>query len=148
MNNNNVCLLGIMQFRSLKKEVREISDEIEKVEDEICRINEKETLQIKVKGGAGGEQHFTETGMKLPVLLKKKALQDRKEILEEQEIEIFQQITEIQREINEIEDSEMRRIIRMRCIDGKPWKEIAAEMHPLTEVAAKVKFHRFFNPKK
>lgn len=57
--------------------------------------------------------------------------------------ELQDAIAEFEDFLTDVEDSEMRVILRMRCVNNLTWEEIGAEMHMERTTVAK-KFYRFF----
>ena len=147
------------QYGDLKKEKTEIRDQIKKIESEIAktekRLEEIETgehVKDKVRGGPGGNQSFNIEGIpvkeyerkKTSLYFKKLLLNKRKIDLEKLEIEIIKKTDEVETFISEIDDSRMRRIIRMRFIDNMSWNKVADNIGGgNTEDSIKKAFQRF-----
>ena len=71
-------------------------------------------------------------------------LSERKEMLGILELELLRQTNEIQRFINSIKDSHVRRIITLRVVDELSWNEVADRMGGMnTEDSVRKAFERF-----
>ena len=133
------------QYTDLRQEVNEVRGRIAKTEKQIAEIEEDGPVVDKVMGGEGGWQSFRIEGFPHPEYDKKKTLLNaRKAILTNLEMEIAQTINQVEKFISTVEDSQMRRIIAFRFIDGKTWSEVARAMGGgNNEDNIKQAFHRF-----
>lgn len=147
------------QYSDLKKEIKEIREEIDKIADEIPKIEKRlieiesgEKVKDKVRGGSGGNQSFNIEGIPVKEYEKKKTalyskkilLHKRKSELEKLEVEILKKTNEVEKFIAEIDDSRMRRIIRMRFIQNMSWNKVADNIGGgNTEDSIKKAFQRF-----
>lgn len=133
----------LTQLISLEDEEREIIGSIAKIESDIDRIGkiinriEKgEMVRDKVYGGEGGTQGFVIEGVptaeytrrKSELLSKKMLLERRKDLLAERQKMVSEQKVLATEFINGIEDSWMRRIVEMRCIEQMTWSDIAINL--------------------
>lgn len=149
----------LIQYIDMQKEVKEIREknerlkaQINKIEKRIEDIENGETVKDKVRGGLGGLQSFTIEGVptieykkaKRDLFAKKMLYQQRKSTLEELEYDLLKQINEVEVFIGSIRDSHIRRIIRLRCIDGLAWNKVADKIGGgNTEGSVKMAFQRF-----
>lgn len=133
----------LTQLVSLEDEERELIASISRLEGEITRISkiinriEKgEMVKDKVYGGEGGIQGYVIEGVptaeytrrKSEMLSKKILLERRKDLLAERQQKVSEQKVLATEFINGIEDSWMRRIVEMRCIEQLTWSEIAVNL--------------------
>lgn len=149
----------LTQYSDTRKEVKEIQERIEKLENRIPKLEKRiseiedgETVKDKVYGGNGGLQGFVVEGVPLREYTDKKTelkiktmlLSERKEMLGILELELLRQTNEIQRFINSIKDSHVRRIITLRVVDELSWNEVADRMGGNnTEDSVRKAFDRF-----
>lgn len=149
----------LTQYSDTRKEVKEIQERIErlerripKLEKRISEIEDGETVKDKVYGGNGGLQGFVVEGVplreytdkKTELKIKRMLLSERKEMLGILELELLRQTNEIQRFINSIKDSHVRRIITLRVVDELSWNEVADRMGGMnTEDSVRKAFERF-----
>lgn len=130
----------LIQHYDLKKEIKEIRERIEKLESKIRKLEDRlseieagETVKDKVRGGLGGIQSFTIEGIptpeysekKMELKIKKMLLDERKAMLSILELDALNQVNQIERFISDIKDSHIRRIVRLRVVDGMSWNEVA-----------------------
>lgn len=134
----------LKQYTDLQKECAEVREKINKLEEQIQAIERDGSVIDKVNGGIGGWQTFKIEGFPYPAYSRKKTLlYARKAVLSELEMEILEMLKQIEEFISDIDDSYMRRIIRLRFVDGLSWKEVAQRTGGNTEDTAKKMFYRF-----
>lgn len=149
----------LTQYSDTRKEVKEIQERIEKLENRIPKLEKRiseiedgETVKDKVYGGNGGLQGFVVEGVplreytdkKTELKIKRMLLSERKEMLGILELELLRQTNEIQRFINSVKDSHVRRIITLRVVDELSWNEVADRMGGMnTEDSVRKAFERF-----
>ena len=122
LKNNNIKDL-LKQYNDLVKEKQEIQAAIDKMEAE--GYTEKDS----VTGGDGGKQHFVVEGFPYPAYSHKKTLllvRQRQQIDIKEKIDT--QINLIEKCVNEIDNSRMRRLITLRYIEGLSWVQVARKM--------------------
>lgn len=150
----------LIQYADTSKEVKEIRKKIDglevripKLEKRIAEIEAGETVKDKVRGGAGGLQSFTIEGVptkeytekRTELSIKRMLLKERKEMLEILELELLRQTNSVEKFLRNVKDSHIRRIIRLRVIDGMEWNEVADEMGGgNTSDSVKKAFYRYF----
>lgn len=153
----------LVQYPDLVKEVEETKDKIQRLEEHIERlemqidkINIDGPVKDKVKGGLGGIQNFNIEGFpEREYQQKRKQLQDkknmlnvRKRTLDKQETKLLQMVSDIEKFLNGIEDSFIRRIINLRVIEQLSWNKVADKMGGYnTEDSVRMAFERFLKKK-
>ncbi len=151
------------QYLSEKKEIKELRSKIEylsnkipKLENRIAEIEAGHTVKDKVRGGEGGLQSFVIEGVpydeyndkKAELEFKKKILEQRKQLLHTQELDLILRTKEAEQFISTIKDSLTRRIVRLRVMDGMQWGDVADKIGGMnTENSVKQIYHRFFEEK-
>lgn len=147
------------QYSNTKKEIDDLSKKIEvleikipKLEKRIAEIQEGHTVKDKVRGGNGGLQSFVIEGIPVTeyenkqteLQIKKRLLERQKKLLETLELELIRQSNEVETFLQTINDSQTRRIIRLRVIDGLSWNEVADKIGGgNTEDGVRMCFDRF-----
>lgn len=149
----------LTQYIDLQKEVKELRVKIEKLEIRIPKLDKRiaeieagETVKDKVRGGEGGLQNFVIEGVptkeysdkKTELYIKKRLLDERKEMLTLLELDSMRQINQVEKFIRGIKDSHIRRIVSLRVVSGMSWNEVADNMGGgNTEGSVKMAFQRF-----
>lgn len=148
----------LVQYRDLQQEIKEIEQSISKLKIEIPKLEQRlaeieagETVKDKVRGGAGGIQNFAIEGIptreyaqrKNTLACKKLLLDRRKTTLECQNVKLLEIINEIEQFITTIEDSHIRRIVRLRFVDNLSWNQVAMRIGGNTEDSVRMAFERF-----
>lgn len=117
------------QYESAKKEIRDLSNRIAELKQMLDKINDRKNINSTVKGGEGGEKVFyvngysKETAEDLEYLIRKdmRLLKARKEKANEI-------VIDVDKFINELNDSRMRRMLSLKYIYGKTWYQVAQAM--------------------
>lgn len=149
----------LIQYADLQEEIKEVRKKIAGLEDKISKIQKRideieagEVVKDKVRGGEGGWQSFNIEGIpvveyekkKTDLLTQKLMLNQRKSTLEILEFDLLQKTNEVEEFIASVEDSRMRRIINLRCIENLSWCEIARHIGGgNTEDSIRMTFNRF-----
>ena len=135
----------LAQYSDLIHEREEVKYKIAKLENEIDKIEQEGAVVDKVRGGEGGLQSYKIEGFPYPQYNKKKALLSaRKDVLNELELKILEDLNEIEVFITKITDSHVRRIVSMRIIEKNTWRKIAEKIGGgNTEDSVKKIFYRF-----
>lgn len=126
------------QIISLKKEVKDL-------ERRLQNNNISSTIADSVKGNSTNfpyiECHRTIQGVDY-----KKQLKDSKyrKMLKSKHEKITKLLIQIEYELNYIEDSEIRQIIRYKYFDDCSWIQIMHKMNYKSEEKARIKLKRFF----
>jgi len=119
----------LVQYCDLREEVKDLRKRIDHLENQIARIEQEGDVIDSVTGGAGGIQHFKIHGFPYPEYSRKKTrLYLNKAQLENAELELLEILGEVEEYIQSIEDSRMRRIIRLRYVDEMQWLKVAQNM--------------------
>ena len=138
---------ALEQYISLKEEIKDIESRIQRLQRKLQRINEEGDVRYTVKGGDGGQQTFHIEGF--PVAEEdevKYLIRKNIRILEERKAKAAEQVVEVEKYINTIEDSRMRRMITLRYIDNLSWWKVANRMGKgYTEDSCKKQMERFLN---
>lgn len=139
----------LMQYNDLLKEVEEIRERIKTTEDQIQKLESEGLVVDKVRGGEGGIQNYRIEGFPYPEYNRKKTkLYLLRATLETAELDVLDKLTEVEKFIKELDDSYMRRIIRMRVVERMPWKRITAKLgYSTTEESVKMSYYRFMSEK-
>jgi hypothetical protein len=124
-------------------EERDLQRRIERMQAEIEDMPKHGKKDI-VKGGAGGRKTFSVSASDREYSRRKTAmmqLQMRMLCIHE---DLAQKMQDIEETIEHIESPKIRAILRMRCMDGKSWKEIAKEFgEGYTEDAVRKEYERY-----
>ena len=116
----------LIQYSELVEEVKDLRKRIDNIERQIDKIEAEGNVIDSVKGGYGGIQHFKIEGFPDPGYSKKKTrLYLNKAQLESAELELLELTNQVEDYIQSIDNSRMRRIFRLRYIDGKTWLQVA-----------------------
>ena len=139
----------LMQYNDLLKEVEEIRERIRSTESQIQKLEKEGPVVDKVRGGYGGNQSYRIEGFPYPEYNRKKTkLYLLRATLETAELDVLDKLTEVEKFIKELDDSYMRRIIRMRVVERMPWKRITAKLgYSTTEESVKMSYYRFMSEK-
>lgn len=133
------------QYIDLKLEIEELEQKIVKLQERLERINKEGNVKDAVKGGDGGIQTFHIDGF--PVAEEdevKYLLRKRIRILKERQDEARELVVSVEKYLNTLDDSRMRRMITYRYIDGYPWWKVAERMgKQYTEDSCKKQMERF-----
>ena len=119
----------LIQYCDLQEEIKDLRRRILKREEEIGKIESEGEVIDSVVGGMGGTQHFKISGFPYPEYSRKKtALYLYKAQLESSELELLELTNEVEEYIQSIDNSRLRRIIRIRYIDNETWFKVAQRM--------------------
>ena len=148
------------QYYDLKQEEIEVRNAIDVLRGRIERyedqMNELEHVTVidKVKGGYGGIQSFYIEGyderdmamLRVRLLRNRQRLAETLELKENLKDRIHEQIADVERFINGINDSFIRRIIYYRFVEHQPWNRVADKIGGgNTEDGVKKAFYRFMD---
>lgn len=119
----------LVQYCDLQEEVKDIRKRIDNLERQIEKIEEEGSVIDSVKGGIGGIEHFKITGFPYPEYSRKKTrLHLNRAQLENTEFELLETLGSVEDYIQSIEDSRIRRILRLRYVDNFTWVKVAMNM--------------------
>lgn len=136
-----ITLRDLEQYEDLRKERKELQERITYL---------KQTADVqhaRVRGSMDGwpyvERSFTVTGMSKA---RSKALTESLIRYSQLEAEIAAKLREIEDWIATVGDARVRRILRLRYVDGKSWRMVAQKVYgsPAYESAAKKRIYRLF----
>ena len=135
----------LAQYCDLKEEVKDLRRRITNKQAELDKIEDEGTVTDSVKGGYGGIQHFKISGFPYPEYSRKKtALYLYKAQLENAELELLELTNEVEDYIQSLDDSRIRRIMRLRYIDNKTWIQVARAMKgKVTADSVRMEHNRF-----
>lgn len=133
------------QYIDLVQEQEETQQRIASLNKRLEMINKGGNVKDAVKGGNGGLQTFHIEGF--PVADEDEAkylLSKHIRILEQREHDISEMVVEVEKYLNTLDDSRMRRMITKRYIERKKWWQVANEMgKTYTEDSCKKQMERF-----
>ncbi len=119
----------LIQYVDLIKEKEEIQRKIDKLNAKLERINKEGNVKDAVKGGAGGWQTFHIEGFPVADEDEIKYLLNKNiRILRQREHDIAEKVVEVEKYLNTVDNSRMRRMITKKYIEGKTWYQVAIEM--------------------
>ena len=112
------------------------------------RLSEKPTKVVmdSVKSSSR-EFPYTRHSTVIEGIEDRKNLRKYKRLIYEKEEKLQKQINEIEYELNNIDDSEIRQIIRMRYEDGFPWSKIAIILKYENEEVPRKRLNRYLDKK-
>ena len=138
----------LLKFEKLKQERINLKERIDKLE--------KKPRKEVIDGVVGSSKNFPYTshiyrieGLEDSIEYRKRKniIKKLKKILKQKEIKIDKEILHIEYELNYIEDSEIREIIRLKYEEGLNWVQIKHKMKFYSESYARMKLNRFFEKK-
>lgn len=131
------------QYESLQQELRDKRASIDKLQVQISKMN---VVRDSVTGGNGGTQHFIVEGFPYPEYSRKMSmLLMRKAVAKDMETKLEIMLIEVERGINDIKDSRIRRMIEYRYIEKLAWHQVAQRMGKHhTEDSCKKAIERYF----
>lgn len=137
----------LIQYADLREEVKELRDRINSLERQINQMEKEGSVKDSVKGGNGGIQHFVIEGFPVPKHSKKvNLLKNLQVLLQIREEELLELLNEVEKYINTIKDSRMRRIVNLRVIEDLTWQQVANRLDKRsTADAIRMSFERFIN---
>lgn len=138
-----MTLKRLEQYLYLKQEQDELKSRIDNLEDKINKLSE---VSDTVRGGSGNFRRFKIEGYPYPEFDRiHTQLMHRKSALALSEEKDAREIIEIEKFISEIDDCEIRLIIRYRIIERLDWESVARKMGGYNSSdALRKKFKRFF----
>lgn len=135
----------LIQYCDMQQEISELMDRKKNLEKQFKSFLDGGTVTDMVTGGVGGIQHFKIEGFPIVDYEKTRtALMRNIQKIEDKYTELMNIQCEVEEYIDSIDDSRMRRIIRMRFLDKMTWNQIADKMSGNnTEDSIKKAFYRF-----
>lgn len=137
------------QYIDLVHEKEEVQQRISKLNQRLDKINKGGNVKDAVKGGVGGWQTFHLEGYPVADEDETKYLLNKNiRILKQREHDIAEKVLEVEKYLNTLDDSRMRRMITKRYIEGKKWYQVANEMGAQhTEDSCRMDMKRFLEKK-
>ena len=129
------------QIENISNEIDSLQTRLDKIENKECRI-----IQDSVKGSSTGYPYIKHNcvieGVEVP---KNKNLKHKyKKLIKSKKYKLEKMKLQLEYELNYIDDSEIRDIIRYRYNDNMTWLQIMFKMNYASESTAKMKIKRFF----
>ncbi len=121
----------IISLCDLREQITALRKKIEVLEKKVARL-EKEKVSDVVRGGYGGTQHFGVTGFpsaeygttKRTLALAKMRLSLKEEMLHDRTLEVTEYLVSV-------EQDDLRRMLEMRYLDERLWKDVAKKLTQL-----------------
>ena len=139
----------LIQYSDLQQEIIELQERKKVLEKQFKSFLDCGTVTDMVTGGSGGIQHFKIEGF--PVVAYERAraaLSKNIQRIEDKYTELLELQNNVEEYIDSINDSRMRRIVRMRFIDKLTWNQVACRIGGgNTEDSVKKAFYRFIDEK-
>lgn len=135
----------LIQYADLQQEISELQARKIKLEKQFKTFLDGGTVTDMVTGGSGGIQHFKIEGFPIVAYEKaRNALSKNIQRIEDKYTELLELQNEVEEYIESIDDSRMRRIIRMRFLDKMTWNQVANNIGGNnTEDSIRMAFNRF-----
>lgn len=137
-----------------KKELEQISSSYKEIKDLQDRLNKIENKELKVvsdsvKGSSVGYPYIQHNCIIEGVEYSKQGKQRGKirKLIESNKRRLEKKITNLEYELNYVEDSDIRQIIRYKYEDNLNWIQIMHKMEYKSEEKARIKLKRFFEKK-
>lgn len=137
------------QYIYLRQEQKDLEEKIEKIEKQLDKLNTEGPVVDKVRGGEGNMKSFRIEGFPERDYIKKRTLLIANlQKMEKAEYKALNLLNEIEDYLNTIDDYFVKRIIRLRVIDGYSWGKVAKKIGGNnTEGSVKMIYQRFFEEK-
>lgn len=135
----------LIQYCDLREEIKDLRRRIDNLNNQISKIEQAGNVIDSVTGGNGGIQHFKIEGFPYPEYSRKKTrLYLNRAQLESAEFELLEKTNQVEEYIQSIDDSRIRRIMRLRYIDDLPWIKVANSIgKKATEDGVRMEHNRF-----
>lgn len=132
------------QIENLNEEVIDLNKRIEKLEKEPDNI-----IQDSVKCSSEFFPYIQHSVLIEGIdMRKQRNIKKLKRILKNKQDKVQKLINNLEYELNNIEDSEIRRIIRYKYEDGRTWINVMHKMNYESENKARMKLDRFLKKNK
>jgi hypothetical protein len=130
------------------KQIESIRKEISYFENKLKKLNEKPVKVVLDSVQASSvEFPYTRHTAKIEGFENKRNLNKYKKIIKSRQYELEKALIHLEYELNNIEDSELRRIIRYRYKDNYSWVKIMHIMNFESEEAPRLRLKRFLEKK-
>lgn len=131
--------LILYQLKFLNLELKDLNQRLEKIEKSSQKV-------VEVVQGSSLNYPYTQTNCKIEgtIYPKNRLLRNKyRKLIKEKEYKIGKLINELEYNLNSIEDSEIRQIIRYKYEDDLNWVQIMFKMNYKSESTARMKLERF-----
>lgn len=133
----------LSQINSTRKEIEELREKIDKINNKPAKI-----VIDSVKGSSASYPYISHNCViegldNKKIIANKKSRNKYKKQIKNKEFKLMKLITNLEYELNNIEDSEIRRIIRHKYEENLNWIQIMFKMNYDSESKAKMKLKRF-----
>lgn len=137
------------QYIYLKQEQKDLEEKIKKIEKQLDKLNEDGLVVDKVRGGEGNMQSFRIEGFPERDYIKKRTLLIANlQKMEKAEYKALNLLNEIEDYLGTIDDYLVKRIIRLRVVEGYSWQKVAKKIGGNnTEGSVKMIYQRYFEKK-
>lgn len=133
-----------MITRKLLKQIESIRKEMKEIKERKKRLDQKPLKIVKDSVQSSSSQFpYTQFTAKIEGYEYPRNAKKLKKQLQSAEFKLGKLLNQLEYELNKIEDSELRRIIRFRYEDGLTWIQIMFKMNYYTEDTARKKLDRF-----
>jgi len=135
----------LSQYKEQIEEVKDLRNRRENLKKQIEKIEQEGSVIDSVKGGSGGIQRYVIEGFPLPMYSKKKTALLRNIVqLETAEKELLELTVKTEEYIQSIQNSRIRRIIRLKYIDNLSWVQVASKVGGTAD-SVRMELNRFLN---
>ena len=145
---------GFLQYNSLLQEIKQDTAKVELLQNEIetMRPDKEEVTDVVTTGKRGKKPISTKKihGFESHAKINRKRALLRKRIgLKNLHIaRMYEQTAEVEEYIDSLQSSELRRILKYRCIDNMDWQSVAGKRGAgYTAESCKQRFSRFLREK-
>lgn len=133
----------LSQINSTRKEIEELREKIDKINNKPAKI-----VIDSVKGSSASYPYISHNCViegldNKKIIANKKSRNKYKKQIKNKEFKLMKLITNLEYELNNVEDSEIRRIIRHKHEENLNWIQIMFKMNYDSESKAKMKLKRF-----
>lgn len=133
----------LSQINSTRKEIEELREKIDKINNKPAKI-----VIDSVKGSSASYPYISHNCViegldNKKIIANKKSRNKYKKQIKNKEFKLIKLITNLEYELNNVEDSEIRRIIRHKYEENLNWIQIMFKMNYDSESKAKMKLKRF-----
>lgn len=133
----------LSQINSTRKEIEELREKIDKINNKPAKI-----VIDSVKGSSASYPYISHSCViegldNKKIIANKKSRNKYKKQIKNKEFKLMKLITNLEYELNNVEDSEIRRIIRHKYEDNLNWIQIMFKMNYNSESKARMKLERF-----
>jgi hypothetical protein len=133
----------LSQINSTRKEIEELREKIDKINNKPAKI-----VIDSVKGSSASYPYISHNCViegldNKKTIANKKSRNKYKKQIKNKEFKLMKLITNLEYELNNVEDSEIRRIIRHKYEENLNWIQIMFKMNYNSESKARMKLERF-----